>query len=215
MVAPIVLAAAAVLALAWLAALRVMRVRSGRAPHPSGWRLVALAAGLLLGPPIVLLQLAPKGSTPMSGLEAIMTYLVCFGVLFLLLRLVARVVVRSAPVELRSDLLLALVGRETVDVIPFDPPMTVAVAAQVDLVDSRNAEFPRGAAFMHQVDLPGFRSNWDALDEATSDLERSIADAGRLGSGIAERALATAADARARLEALRRDASGHNQVGAF
>jgi hypothetical protein len=64
---------------------------------------------------------------------------------------------------------------------------------------------------MNQVALPDFVARWDALDGATKALESMIAEAGRLGTGIAQRAIETAADARARLESLRRDAAAHGQ----
>ncbi len=67
---------------------------------------------------------------------------------------------------------------------------------------------------MHQIELPGFRSTWDELDAATRALEGSIAEAGQHRHGVSERALETAADARARLETLRRAAAAHGQAWA-
>jgi hypothetical protein len=161
---------------------------------------------------LVLSPTATGGQT--NGLASIGFYAAVFVALWVGMWIAALFVSRFAPPERRPLLLLALVGRETSMLVPFDPPMTGQVAEQVALVDERNAKFPRGAEFMRQVDEAGFRSSWDGLDAATRSLEGSIAEAGRLGTGIAERALATAADARGRLDTLRRDAAAHGQSWA-
>jgi hypothetical protein len=111
-------------------------------------------------------------------------------------------------------LLLALIGRDTSGFIPFDPPMTTELAADVDAVDKANAAFPRGRAFMSQVAMPGFQSTWEALDAATRSLEGRIAEQRTLRLGVAERAIDTASDARGRLDTLRRDAASGGQAWA-
>ena len=64
------------------------------------------------------------------------------------------------------------------------------------------------------MDRPGFRSAWEALSAATTTLEGHIADDHRRRQPVAERALDTAADARSRLDTLRRLAAHHGQAWA-
>jgi hypothetical protein len=70
------------------------------------------------------------------------------------------------------------------------------------VVDRTNAVSP-GPEFPAQVDCADFDSAWEALDVATTTLERRIADDLRLGLGVACAATTTAADARGRLDTLR------------
>ncbi len=81
------------------------------------------------------------------------------------------------------------------------------------LVDRRNATFPRGVEFPAEVDRVGFRSDWDALDAATRALEGRMAEDRRLGLGVASAAMATALDARSRLDTLSRLATGRGRGG--
>ena len=64
--------------------------------------------------------------------------------------------------------------------------------------------FPRGHDFPLQIERSGFRFAWDALDAATGKLEARIADDHRIGLAVASSAVATAVDARSRLDTLRR-----------
>lgn len=206
---------AAVAVLAALAGWRIIRVRSGRRAQPEGWRMRVLALAFLVGPPIALQGLtAQAGSGQLDRTASVLLYVGAVVVLRLLMWVIAALVARFAPVNWRPILLLALVGAETSDLVPFDPPMTGTLTAGVTLVDVRNAAFPRGSAFMHQVELPGFRSTWEALDAATHSLEALIAEAGRLRTGVAQRATETATDARARLDTLRREAAVRGQAWA-
>jgi hypothetical protein len=90
--------------------------------------------------------------------------------------------------------------------------MTSKLAAEVDRVDKLNSVFPRGITFLSQISTPGFRTSWDDLDDATRLLETDIAEQRRLGLGVSERALASAGDARGRLDTLHREAEN---VGAW
>jgi len=194
---------------------RLVRVHLGREPQPEGWRMRGLVVGFLLGPPIVLQLVLPAAARAQLD---IVTSILIFGGLVLVFWLVmwaaARLVARFAPLRWRPIMLLALAGQGTLDDVPFDPPMTGVLIDGVALVDARNAVFPRGRAFMDQVEQPGFLAAWDALDAATRTLEALIADAGRLRTGVAQRATATAADARGRLDTLRRDAAARGQAWA-
>jgi hypothetical protein len=206
----LVLIFAAVAAFAALAAFRVLRVRAHRDPV-DGSRRIAGAALLLLAPPLVLqLLFAPvSGTGRVDGIGAVLISVVAFAAVWLVMQLASLVVARLAPPKNRPVLLLAMTGRDTSNVVPFDPPMTAALADDVAAVDRLNGMFPRGRAFMDQSALPGFRATWDALDEATRTLEADIGDQRRLGLGISEHALETASDARGRLDALR-SASGNS-----
>jgi len=74
--------------------------------------------------------------------------------------------------------------------------------------------FPRGREFSEEVDRAGFRTAWDSLQAATARLEGDIADEHRLGRPVASAAMASAADARSRLDTLRSLAAGHGQAWA-
>jgi hypothetical protein len=98
--------------------------------------------------------------------------------------------------------------------VPFDPPITAKLAESVGLVDRANAAFPRGVGFPTQIDRSGFRGDWEALDGATRSLEDRIAADFRLGLAVASGARVTAADARSRLDTLRRLAVEQGQAWA-
>lgn len=92
--------------------------------------------------------------------------------------------------------------------------MTAKLAESVALVDRANAVFPRGHDFPLQIDRSSFRFAWDALDAATGTLEGRIADDHRIGLAVASAAVATADDARSRLDTLRSHAISRGQVWA-
>ena len=192
-VPPILLFLTALFVLAVIAIARVARFRSGREPLPSGWRAYSLALALLIIPPLVLQAIVNPAQArgDLGGFGSVILYIAFVAALWLLSRLSAPAIARLVPIDRRPLILLALTGREPSGAVAFDPPMTGAIADQVALVDARNADFPRGTAFMYQVDLPGFQSNWDALDAATRSLEeidrrrRSPSPRGR-GASIAD-----------------------------
>lgn len=205
----LVLILAAVAAFAVLAAYRVLRVRAHRDPL-DGSRRIAAVVLLLVVPPLVLdVLFAPtSGTGRVDGVAAVLLSVVAFAVIWLVMQLASVVVAGLAPPKNRQMLLLAMTGRDTSTVVPFDPPMPAGLADEVAAVERLNGMFPRGRAVMDQSTLPGFRPTWDALDEATRILEADIGEQRRLGLGISEHALETAADARGRLDALR-NASGN------
>ena len=210
----VLLVITAFLVLGALAVFRVIRVRSGREAQPEGWRMWVLDVAFLIVPPILLQVLvAPKGPGQMDGVASVLTYGVALILGRLAMWIAAVLAARYAPHRWRHTLLIALSGSDNSAAVVSDPPMSTALTAEVELVDTRNAAFPRGSAFLEQVDKPGFRDTWDALDGATTALEQSIADASRRG-GVASRATRTAADARGRLDTLRRDAAAHGQAWA-
>ena len=211
----LILGAAAVVMLLALAMFRVLRVRAQRDP-PDGWRRAGLIAAVLVVPPLALQVVAAPESGPgaVDGLGAIALYSIALVGLWLLVWIAAPLLVRVVPTQHREMVLLALTGRDRSAFVPFDPPMSAALSAEVEQVESLNAGFPRGVAFMGQASLPGFRGTWEALDAATTGLEARIDGLRRLRLGVAEHALATAADARGRLDALRRDAAEHGQAWA-
>ncbi len=192
----------AVAAMFGLATVRLVRVHLGRTPLPEvrGMRLVVLAA--LLSPLIVL-----------GAFSSLPVYIGILLALVIVMWLAAVVVQLVARGRIRPLLLIALVGSEGEDV-PYDPPVTAKLAESVALVDRANAVFPRGHEFPLQIDRSGFRSSWDALDTATGTLEDRIADDHRIGLAVASAAVATADDARSRLDTLRRLAVDRGQVWA-
>ena len=201
---PLLLVLAAAAAFAVVALLRVYAVRAHR-DLPDGLRRIASIVVLLLAPPVVLQVLfAPTSAEgAMTLASAILLYVVTFAIIWLVMMLGAQLVARYAPKKHRSVLLLAMTGRDTSGIVPFDPAMSAELAESVKQVDRLNEAFPRGRAFIEQPALPGFRSAWDALEEATLKLESEISEERRLGLGVSEHALESAADARARLDALR------------
>jgi hypothetical protein len=205
----------AVVAFVGLAALRIGRVRTHR-DSPDGWLRLGFVAAFLLIPPIVLQVVAAPNTGPgrVDAFGAVVLYVGAVFALWVLTWVVALLVARFAPIERRGMLLLALIGRDTSGIVPFDPPMTATLTADVDAVDRLNEAFPRGRAFMTQVSMPGFRSTWEALDVATRALEEEIAEQRRLHLGVSEHAIETANDARGRLDTLRRDAATGGQAWA-
>jgi hypothetical protein len=196
-----------------LAAWRLARVRRGKEPQPEGWSMRLLVLVALLAPPIVLQFVLPASDkTQLDGITSVIVYVGLLLLLWLVMWIAARLVARFAPASWRSTALLALAGEATLGDVPFDPPMTEAMSDGVTLVDTRNEAFPRGRGFIEQVDRPGFRAAWDALDAATRALEGLIAEAMRLRTGVAQRATETAADARGRLDTLRRAATAEGQA---
>jgi hypothetical protein len=203
-----ILTAAAVLAL--FAAMRVIRVRSGREARPDGLAMIALVVVALLGPVVAFFMLV--GSTPKTGqadaVGASFTYLLAFVLLLVVMAIVASLVGRFAPISMRPTLLLALVGKEASSLdVRVDPPITPELRQRVALVDTANQVFPRGRAFLAQTELPGFEAAWTSLDGATRELEGLITDSIAAGTGVARVATDTATDARSRLETLRRAAA--------
>lgn len=211
----LLLAATAVLAAFALA--RVLRYQHGTDPRIRGRRLVALVIGFLIVLPAILDFWWNRGLnvSPAHAVASTILYWGFLAALGLLMAAVAFLVVRFAPVEVRPILVLALTGREPEAAgVPFDPPITEAISRGVALVDARNAVFPRGRAFTQQADQPGFAAAWADLDAATTALEALIAADTRSGAGVAEHAIETVADARSRLDALRRDARHRGQAWA-
>lgn len=212
----IILTAAVMLAV--LAVSRLVRVQRGRAPHPEGKARLPFILAFLLLPPIVIEVVVLRPATSATQLHIVESVLLYIGalVLFSVLMGVAALIVRQVvPGRSRPLLLLALVGSEAdPDDVPFDPALTPELAEDVGLVDTANAAFPRGPEFAAQIDRDGFRVRWDALDAATGRLESQIADDHRLGVVVASTALATARDARSRLDTLHRFAVDGGQAWA-
>jgi hypothetical protein len=98
--------------------------------------------------------------------------------------------------------------------MPSNPDVTVRLAEILAMVKTADAAFPRGRDFPKQIDRPGFRADWDELDEATRALERQMADDRRNYRGVAAAAVDRAEDARGRLETLRSLALGSGQLWA-
>jgi hypothetical protein len=204
----------AVAAMATLALSRVARVQHGRTPHLEGRGRRLFTIGLLFVPPLlfVLIQPGPSGQLRIGWIAPYTMILVAIWILMGVAALIVRFV---APVRSRPLLILALAGIEPDPYdVPFDPPMTARLAENVALVERTNAAFPRGVQFPRQVDRSGFREDWDALEGATRTLEGTIADDFRLGLAVASAARATAADARSRLDTLRRLATDKGQAWA-
>jgi hypothetical protein len=196
----------AVAAMVGLAILRVARVHLGRTPLPEGRGRRLFQLGFLIAPPIALgaLVQSTTGWSPAYEAMFVPFYGLILGGLAILMGLLAVAVRRVAPARSRRVLLLALIGSEGEhDDIALDPPVTMKLAESMAVVDRTNAVFPRGPEFPAQVDRADFDSAWEALDVATTTLERRIADDLRLGLGVACAATTTAADARGRLDTLR------------
>jgi hypothetical protein len=193
----------AIIAMAGLATLRLVRVQRGREPLPERRALFLLA--FLFVPPIVLGALVQSGEGQLPGAALAPLYLVIVAGLVTLMWLASTVVRRVAFGRPRSLLLIALVGNEgDPTAAQLDPPVTAKLATSMAAVDRTNAVFPRGVEFPTQIDRPGFRSAWDALDQTTATLEGQIAEAEGHGLAVASAAMATAEDARSRLNTLRR-----------
>ena len=202
----------ALTAMIGLAAMRLIRLHLGRAPHPEGPARLSFILAFLVLPPIGLGLLTQPAAGPLVGIAWVPAYAAMLGALAIVMWLAAAVARTSAPRRWRPLLVLALVGNhDEPEDAGYDPPLTATLAESQAIVDTANAVFPRGVEFPAQVDRPGFRSAWDALDSATRRLEGRIADGERLGTGVAATATATAEDARGRLETLRRLAADGGQ----
>ncbi len=204
----VILTAAAVLFL--FGTMRVMRVRRGLEPRPHGPLMFLAYLAILFVPPIALEVITnPTASSgQMHGVESILLYWGALAFFSILMGIAALLVRRFVWGRAREVLLVGLVGsRLGEEDIPVDPPISAALARDVELVDVANAVFPRGPAFMEESERPGFVASWMALEEATAMLETQIAEDRSHGLGVSWRALDTAKDARRRLEALRRAAA--------
>lgn len=204
----------ATIAVAGLAILRLVRVHLGREPLPEQRLLFVL--GVLFIPPIVLGVLLPSGKGQLSGVALAPLYAVFVGGLVTLMWFAAMAVRRVFVDRPRRLLLIALVGSEgDPTAAQLDPPVTAQLATSMAEVDRTNAVFPRGIEFPSQIDRPGFRSAWNALDVTTAALEGQIAEAEGHGLAVASAAIATAEDARSRLNTLRRLTTDEGRVWAM
>ena len=203
----------AIIAMAGLAMLRLVRVHVGRESLPE--RRVLFLLGFVFVPPIVLGALVPSGEGQLPGAGVVMLYAVIVAGLATLMWLTAMVVRRVAFGRPRTLILIALVGSEgDPTAAQLDPPVTAKLATSMAAVDRTNAVFPRGLEFPTQIDRPGFRSDWDALDVTTATLEGQIAEAEGRGLAVASAATATAEDARGRLNTLRQLTTDEGRVWA-
>jgi hypothetical protein len=207
----------AIAAMIGLAALRLTRVHFGRTPLPDGRGRLPFFLAFVAVPPIALAFLLDPTATegPLRGGPSVLPYVAILAGVWIVIWAAALIVSLVVPGRWRPLVLLALVGREAdLDDLPFDPPVTAALAESIALVDRANTVFPRGPEFPTQIERSGFRASWDSLDAATTTLEGRIADDRRLGLGVASDAMATAKDARSRLDTLRRLAIDHGQAWA-
>lgn len=199
---PMLLVLLAIAVMSGVALLRWARVRAGQEPYPEA--IVPFVIALLVLPPMALGVIVRPGGDPLGGFGSVFPYVLVVIGLTALLWVAARIV-RLLPFgRVRRVLLLALIGTEGhPHDRSVDPPLTPKLAQNVAAVDRTNAVFPRGYEFPVQIDRPGFRGAWDALDSATTTLEAGIAADERRGLAIASVANATADDARGRLDTLR------------
>jgi hypothetical protein len=206
----------ALVAMACLAAIRVLRVRSGRTPVPDGLGWLVSMAGFAVAPPLVVGAVArPSDAGWFLGITFLPIYFAIFLGLAIVMSVAAAIVGEVAHGRVARLARLALAGTEVdPDDRPANVPLTKPLAANLAGVDLANGAFPRGPEFPKQVDLAGFRGRWDDLEAATKALEKGIADDTRLGLGVATVADATAEDARSRLNMLRRIAGDHGQAWA-
>jgi hypothetical protein len=206
----------ALVAMACLAAIRLVRVRSGRTPLPDGLGWLVSMAGFAIAPPLVVGALArPTDAGWFLGITFLPIYVAIFLGLAIARSGGAAIIGEVAHGRVARLVRLALAGTEVdPDDRPANVPLTKRLAECVAGVDLANGAFPRGPEFPKQVDLPSFRGLWDDLDGATTSLEGRIADDRRLGLGVANVANATAEDARSRLNMLRRIAGDHGQAWA-
>jgi hypothetical protein len=204
----LILTAAVMLAV--LAVTRVVRVDLGLTPHPAGKARIPFVLAFLFLPPVVVEVAVLRPATSAEQLHLIESVLVYLGalVLFTIAMSLAGFVARLiAPVRMRRILFLALVGMEADPYdLPFDPKLSTRLAQRIKAVERANSAFPRGPSFPDEIDRPGFREDWDALDSATTSLEDGIAEDLKLGVSVAYVATDTARDARSRLESLRHQA---------
>jgi hypothetical protein len=192
-----------------LAVSRLVLDHLDRSPHPEGFRRLLVLVAFLFLPLIAFGGLIDPLAGPMRAIATAPLYALVLVGLFLLMWLAAQVARQVVRGRARPLVLLALVGnRGEHDEIPYDPPVTRKLAASAALVDRTNSVFPRGPEFPTQVERRGFQSDWDALDAATKSLEAGIAEDRKIGLPVASGAVATAFDARNRLDTLRRLAGG-------
>jgi hypothetical protein len=208
---PVLLAIAAMVSLAML---RLIRVHFGREPHPDGPARLPFFLAFLIAPPIVLGTLLQSGTGQLGGVSWLPLYVAGVVVLAILMSIAALIVRLVAPRRSRPLLLMALTAGKDKPGVAIDPPLTVRLAESQGLVETANAVFPGGVDFPTQVDRAGFRQGWDELDAATRTLESRIAEDEALGKGVASAAVATAENARGRLETLRGLAAEGGQVWA-
>lgn len=205
----------ALIAMIGLAVVRSVRDRTGRTPFPQGRGRRLLIFAFLVVPPIALSELLHPGAGMLPAMASVPFYLLALVVIATVMAIVVLVVGFFLPRRSHRSLRVALMGEEgDVDDEARDPRLTEGLARDVAAVDLTNAVFPRGPDFAAQVDRPGFRSAWEALAEATLTLEGQIADDHRRRQPVADQALTTAADARGRLDTLRRLAAVHGQAWA-
>ncbi len=153
----VILTAAAVLFL--FGTMRVLRVRRGLEPRPHGPLMFLVYLAILFVPPIALEVLTdPTASSgQMHGVESVLLYWGALAFFSILMGIAALLVRRFVWGRARAILLVGLVGsRLGEEDIPVDPPLSAALARDVELVEVANAVFPRGPAFMEQSQRPGF-----------------------------------------------------------
>lgn len=205
----------AFIAMTGLAVARSARDRVGRTPFPEGNGRRLLIVAFLVVPPIALSQLLYPGAGAMSAVASVPSYVFALVIIAMVMSVIVMIVGFALPRRSHRNLRIALMGNEgNVDDLARDPRMTEQLAENVALVDRTNAVFPRGPDFAAQVDRPGFRAAWEALAAATVTLEGHIADDHRRRQPVADEALSTAADARSRLNTLRRLAATRGQAWA-
>ena len=207
---PLILAIAAMIG---LAVLRVFRAHLGREPHPDGKARLPFILAFLIVPPVALGTLFQSGGGQFGGVSWLPLYVAAVAVLAILMS-IAAMIVRLAPVRSRPLLLMALNASKVKPAMKVDPPLTIRLAASRTLVDAATAVFPSGAAFPTHIDRADFRRSWDSFDDVTRVLETQIAEDETLGKGAASSAMATAGNARSRLETLRRLAAESGQAWA-
>ena len=205
----------AVVAVVFLAAMRVIRVGIGLTPHPEGIGKLLFGLAFVIVPPMALGALIDQGggSGLLTGVTWVPIYAIFLVGLLIAMWLAAAVVSVAAPRQARP-LVLALVGRERDPYEPSNPPVTPRLASIVAHVQRANDVFPRGMGFRAEIDRVGFRGSWDALDAATGQLEGAMAEEHRLRRGVPSSVTATAQDARARLNTLRQLAIEEGQSWA-
>jgi len=204
----------AIAAMISLATLRLVRVRLGREPHPDGKARIPFFIALLIAPPVVVGAVFQSPTGLLGGVAWLPLYVAGVVVLAVLMSIMAMIVRFVVPRQFRPLLLMALNASVDKPGVATDPPLTARLAESQALVDTANAVFPGGPDFPAQVDRAGFRQGWDALDAATRTLEGQIAEDGTRGPGVASAAMATAENARGRLETLRGLAAEGGQAWA-